>query len=153
MSARARPFLLLSLGLASLGLVWLGAWCGLGKVVAPGVLGGQGPDAVGSLPVADVRIAAGGRQALDLAAFSGEPMVRIALEIEDPARGEGLRSARVVSVDGRRLDTVVTPLPGAGTGVELGVDREFLLPGRYLIEVDTVAQSPLRLQRFVLEVE
>jgi len=137
----------------SLALVSFGVWCGLGEAVAPGVLGGEGRDATAEGPAADVRIASGGREVLQLSSLSGAPLVQIALEVEDLARGESLRSARIVSVDGRRLDTVATPLPGAGTGVGLGVDPAFLLPGRYLIEVDTVAQSPLRLQRFVLEVE
>jgi hypothetical protein len=103
--------------------------------------------------IPSLRIAAGGRLALVLADHpEGEPL-SLALDLIDDARGDGERSARIISVDGRRLDAVAAPLPGTGSGVRLEIEPGFLSPGRYMIEVDTVENHPLKIRRYVLEVK
>jgi len=103
--------------------------------------------------LAELRIEAGGRLSLERGALPHDGPLVLALAVTDEGRGTSLRTVRVGSTDGRRVDTTAAPLPGPGSGVQLGIDPGFLSPGRYLIEVDTVSSSPLRLQRFVLEVE
>jgi len=129
---------------------WLAgsSWAGRPEPVAAG---GSGPEAARSA-VAGLRIEAGGRLSLERGELPrGRPLL-LALAVSDEGRGTSLRTVRVVSTDGRRVDTTAVPLPGRGSGLQLGIDPDFLSPGRYLIEVDTVSSSPLRLQRFVLEV-
>ena len=113
---------------------------------------GSGRDLTAAPSEAGPRIEAGGRLTIDRRALPGDGPLLLSLAVPDEGRGSALTGARVVSTDGRRLDTTAAPLPGSGTGVQLGVDPEFLTRGRYLIEVDTVSRSPLRVQRFVLEV-
>jgi len=100
-----------------------------------------------------LRIAEGGRLSIAAEELPEDAPLSLVLEISDEARGEGVRSVRVVSVDGRRLDASATPLAGEGSGVRLDVEPGFLSPGRYLIEIDTVDPHPLRIRRFVLEVK
>ena len=99
-----------------------------------------------------LRIAAHGRLTLDVDEFPDEGPVTLNLDLSDEARGGGDRTVRVISEDGRRIDTTVRPLSGGGSGVLLEIDPGFLSPGRYLIEVDTEEKHPLQLRRYVLEV-
>jgi hypothetical protein len=109
------------------------------------------PRAVPSIP--SLRIATGGRLSLVLADHpEGEPLA-LALDLPDEARGDGEHTARIVSVDGRRLDASASPLPGSGSGVRLEIEPGFLAPGRYMIEVDSAEAHPLRIVRYVLEVQ
>ncbi len=98
------------------------------------------------------RIAAGGRLAIDRADLENEAALAVDLELADDARGTGERTVRVVSTDGRRIDLTATPLPGTGTGVHLNIDAGFLTPGRYLVEIDTVDDHPLKIRRYVVEI-
>ncbi len=98
-----------------------------------------------------LRIAAGGRLTLDRAALPNDGPLTLAIELTDEARGSGKRAVRVISTDGRRIDTMASPLPGAGSGVRLEIDPGFLTTGRYMIEIDTVDKHPLQIRRYVLE--
>ena len=62
------------------------------------------------------------------------------------------RTARVVSEDGRRLDTQVERVPGREATFRLELDGAFLRPGRYLIEVDGQGRHALNLRRYVLQI-
>ena len=98
-----------------------------------------------------LRIAAQGRLTIDHAALPNEGMLTLDLELADEVRGSGKRAVRVISTDGRRIDTMASPLPGAGSGVRLEIDPGFLTAGRYMIEIDTVGKHPLQIRRYVLE--
>lgn len=98
------------------------------------------------------QIDSGGRLALDAAELPASGPLAIGVEMPDDARGSGPRPVRVISTDGRRLDLLADPLPGAGTGLRVEIDPAFLSPGRYLIQVDTADPHPLQLRRYVLEI-
>ena len=149
-------------GLAGLTAIALATWLTLGgSPDAPeGPAAANGPAVVAApqtpAPVRDAeiprhRIAAGGRLTLDEAALPGEGPLTLALELADEARGSGKQAVRVISVDGRRIDTTASPLPGAGSGVRLEIDPGFLSAGRYMIEIDTEDEHPLQIRRYVLE--
>jgi len=78
------------------------------------------------------------------------PLVLV-LGLDDVARGSDDRPVRIVSADGRRLDTTVSPVSGEGSGVRLEIDPTFLSAGLYMIEVDSADSHALNLRRFVLE--
>ncbi len=98
-----------------------------------------------------LRIAAQGRLTIDHAALPSEGLLTLDLELADEVRGSGKRAVRVISTDGRRIDTMASPLPGAGSGVRLEIDPGFLTRGRYMIEIDTEDKHPLQIRRYVLE--
>ena len=102
---------------------------------------------------AALRIAAHGRLTIDHAALPTEGLLNLELDLPDEARGTGTRAVKVISTDGRRTDTLASPLPGAGSGVALEIDPSFLTPGRYMIEIDTEDKHPLQIRRYVLEVQ
>ena len=101
--------------------------------------------------VPKLRIAANGRLTLELDQLPDEGPLELGLDLSEEARGSGDRTVRVISVDGRRLDTTASPLPGRESGVRLEIDPAFLSAGRYLIEIDTEEKHPLQLRRYVLE--
>ena len=109
------------------------------------------PPAVRGAEFPGLRIAARGRLTLDEAALPDEGPLTLALELADEARGSGEQAVRIISADGRRIDTTASPLPGAGSGVRLEIDRGFLSAGRYMIEIDTEDDHPLQIRRYVLE--
>jgi hypothetical protein len=99
------------------------------------------------------RLAMGTLLSLDSDALPFDEDLALALELPDEARGEGPRDVRVLAPDGRELKTTATPLPGAGSGVQLAIDPGWLRPGRYLIEVQTAEQTHFPLRRYVLEIQ
>lgn len=119
----------------------------------------RSPSAREAIEAADVaahrmRIAEGGRLALDLDDYPGEAPLRFALDLSDEARGSGDREVRVVSEQGVRIDTTASVLPGAGSGVLLELEPSALASGRYMIQIETMETShPFRIRRYVLEVE
>ncbi len=107
------------------------------------------PDALDSA----FRIAEHGRLRLDAETLRDEGRLTLVLDLPDEARGTGLRTVRIVSTDGRRIETTASPLAGAGTGVQLEIDSGFLSRGRYMIEIDTTENTPFQIRRYVLELE
>jgi hypothetical protein len=99
------------------------------------------------------RIVDHGRLTLNEDALPDQGPLALVLDLPDDARGTGAHGIRIVSLDGRRLETTATPLPGSGTGVQLEIDTAFLSRGRYMIEIDTVEKHPLQLRRYVLELK
>ncbi len=112
--------------------------------------------AVGLDPIAvdsALRIAEHGRLSLDADALPDEGPLTLVLDLPDRARGQGPHPIRIVSTDGRRIDTTASPLAGAGTGVQLEIDADFLSRGLYMIEIDTTDPPPLQIRRYVLELK
>ena len=99
------------------------------------------------------RIPEHGRLSLDADTLTAEEPLTLILDLPDGARGDGLRTVRIVSGDGRRIDTTANSLAGPGTGIRLDIDSEFLSRGLYMIEIDTVENTPLRIRRYVLELK
>lgn len=102
---------------------------------------------------AAARIPEHGRLSLDAESLPSEGPLTLVLDLPDEARGDGLRTIRIGSTDGRRVETTARPLEGPGTGVQLNIDAEFLSRGLYMIEIDTVENTPLRIRRYVLELK
>lgn len=100
-----------------------------------------------------IRIAEHGRLHLIRSELPKQGPLNVVLSLPDEARGAGLRTARIVSTDGRRIDTTASALAGTGTGVEIEIDPAFLTPGLYMIEIETAETTPLALRRYVIEVE
>jgi hypothetical protein len=150
-------------GLALVATIAVGSWLVLGgspdgpdgPAAATAPAAAPAPPTPAAAPLTEIpelRIAANGRLALDEAALPEQGPLTLALELTDEARGSGERQVRVISANGRRIDTTASPLSGAGSGVRLELDPAFLSPGRYMIEIDTVDNHPLRIRRYVLEV-
>jgi hypothetical protein len=146
-------------GLAGLAVIALASWFTLagspdapeGPATTRSPSAAPAPPAVRGAELPGLRIAAHGRLTLDEAALPDEGPLTLALELPDEARGSGPQAVRIVSVDGRRIDTTASPLPGAGSGVRLEIDRGFLSAGLYMIEIDTEDDHPLQIRRYVLE--
>jgi hypothetical protein len=100
-----------------------------------------------------LRIVAHGRLTLDAAALPDEGPLLLTLDLADEMRGSGNRGIRIISGDGRRLDTTGIPHAGAGSGLLLEIDTGFLSTGRYMVEVETAQKHPLQILRYVLEIE
>lgn len=97
------------------------------------------------------RIGAQKRLSIDESELPTDGPMTLDLELADDARAIAEQAVRVISTDGRRIDTMATPLPGAGSGVRMEIDPGFLTRGRYMIEIDTVDKHPLQIRRYVLE--
>jgi hypothetical protein len=114
------------------------------------------PEATPELPLepsaASYRIAERGRIAISSATF--EPGVPVALDLDlpDDVRGVDARPVRIAAVDGRLLRTTASLLAEPGSGVRLELEPDWLLPGRYLIEVTTAEKVHFPTRRYVLEV-
>jgi hypothetical protein len=139
--------------------VWLTEGRSRERVEADALAGTrEGPDAATPAPIptgageAPTRLAMGALLRLDSGALPLADDLALALELPDEARGAGPRDVRVLAPDGRVLQTRATPLPGAGSGVQLEIDPAWLRPGRYLIEVQTAEQTHFPLRRYVLEI-
>ncbi len=100
-----------------------------------------------------IRIAEHGRLHLIQSELPSQGSLTVVLGLPDDARGATPRRARIVSTDGRRIDTTASALAGTGTGVAIEIDPAFLTPGLYMIEIETAETKPLPLRRYVIEVE
>ena len=98
------------------------------------------------------RIEENGRLEVELDALREGAVLALGLAMPDVARGAGDRPVKVIDVEGRVLETTGAAVDGAGSGLRLEIDPEWLRPGRYLIEVATAEKKPLALRRYVLEV-
>ena len=101
----------------------------------------------------ELRIPENGRLILALDALPSDGPLALGLDLSEEARGIGDRTVRIISTDGRRLDTTARQLPGRDSGLRLEIDPSFLSAGRYLIEVDTEEKHALQLRRYVLELK
>lgn len=97
------------------------------------------------------RIGSQGRLTIEHAALPSQGVLTLDLDLTDELRGSGKRAVRVISTDGRRIDTLASPLPGTESGVRLEIEPGFLSPGLYMIEIDTDGSHPLQIRRYVLE--
>ena len=143
-------------GLAALSLaVWFtldGSTDGVGSAARDGTeitLEGASSSTANS----PARLVNHGRLTLEKDALPYEGPLSLALDLPDEARGIGAHAIRIVSLDGRRLETTATPLPGSGTGVQVEIDTAFLSRGRYMIEIDTAEKHALQIRRYVLELK
>jgi hypothetical protein len=98
------------------------------------------------------RIAEHGRLTVEREALREGDVLAIGLGMPDDARGDGERPVTVVDVEGRVLRTTAAAVDGTGSGLRLELDPDWLLPGRYMIEVATAEPRPMALRRYVLEV-
>ena len=104
------------------------------------------------VPAPKVRIGAGGRLVTSAEALRDGEVLALGLSMPDVSRGSSPREVKIVGVDGRLLDLQAQPIEGAGKGVRIDVDPEWLQPGRYMIQVETADPGPLALRRYVLEI-
>lgn len=102
---------------------------------------------------ASARIAERGRLRLERNALPADGPLVLSLDMPDEARGEEARDVVIASVDGRRMEAVASLLPGAGSGVQVEIDGEWLAPGSYMISVQTAETSHFPVRRYVLIVE
>ena len=111
------------------------------------------PELVGPLPPAAPanRITEGGRLSIDATSLRDGDVLALGLGLPEEAQGEEPLSVRVVSVDGRRLETTAVPAAGSESGLRLEIDPEWLAPGRYMIEVRTAEKTHFPIRRYVLE--
>lgn len=100
-----------------------------------------------------IRLPEHGRLSLSRSDLPATGNLVLALDLPAQSRGTGRRAARVVSEDGRRLDTTARPIAGEASGLELAIDPAFLTGGRFMIEVETAESHPLQLRRWVLELK
>jgi hypothetical protein len=113
--------------------------------------GGTLPQQNATMPA--LKIAEHGRLTLDAGTLPVRGSLKLALDLPDEARASGDQRVRIVSVDGRRVESTAKSLPGAGTGVEMEIDTAFLSRGLYMIEIDTAENHPLQIRRYVLELK
>jgi len=97
-------------------------------------------------------MAENGRLSIERSALRDGEVMAIGLSMPDESRGDGPRPVKVVDVSGRLYETDAFAIDGAGSGLRLEIDPEWLVPGRYMIQVQTAEQRPLALRRYVLEV-
>ncbi len=124
----------------------------IGAAVAPSdEPGAPAPEPSGP-PAPALRIAESGRISIEAASLPAGQVLTLVLGLGDEARGSEPLPVRVVSLDGRRIETTAAPAAGSGSGLRLELEPEWLRPGRYMIEVTTAEKIPLHLRRYVLEV-
>ncbi len=125
---------------------------GGGAAVAPSDTPGAPSDEPPGPPAPALRIAESGRISIDAASLREGEVLALGLGLSDEARGSEPLPVRVVSLDGRRIETSAAPAAGSGSGLRLELEPAWLAPGRYMIEVTTAEKIPLHLRRYVLEV-
>jgi hypothetical protein len=104
------------------------------------------------VPAPAVRVPASGRLEIAAEALREGEVLALALSMPDEARGSGPRAVRVVDVAGRGLDVEAQPIEGAGSGIRIEIDPDWLTPGTYMIQVESAESGPLALRRYVLTV-
>lgn len=105
------------------------------------------------LPRAHHKISESGRLTIDSASFGDADELNLSLELAKDARGDSPLSVRIVSVDGRVLDTSAQARNNTDDSVQIGVDKNWLQPGRYMIQIKTAEKTALPLRRYVLEIK
>jgi hypothetical protein len=97
-------------------------------------------------------IESGVRASLSSAELDENPSLVVGLVMPDEARGEGSLLVKVAATNNRLFEATGVPLPGSGTGLRLEIDRAWLQPGGYLIQVQTAEKTPLAVRRYFLEI-
>jgi hypothetical protein len=93
-----------------------------------------------------------GRLSISASAFGDATKIGLDLELDDGDYEESSRVTRIVSVDGRRLDTRAERIEARPTRFLVQVPAEFLAPGLYMIEVETLERHAIKLRRYTLDV-
>lgn len=115
--------------------------------------GAEMPSAGAGVAAPAVQISDRGRLSASVRDLREGDVMAVGLHMADESRGDTPRPVRIVDADeGRVYDTEAIAIDGAGTGMRLEIDPEWLTPGRYVIQVETAEQRPMALNRYVLEV-
>ena len=101
-----------------------------------------------TVPVARV----GEELALDRAAFPASGPVRVSLELPVPSADDEPRPVRLVSQPDHRILEISGAVGGDRSAAAIAVDRGYLQPGEYLVEVKTTERSALPFRRYVIVV-
>jgi len=99
------------------------------------------------------QIAENGRLKVGASSLRDGDVLALGLGLADEARGTAPLDVVVVSVSGRRLETIAEPVEGSESGLRLEFDPDWLIPGLYMVEVRTEEKKPLSLHRYVLEIQ
>lgn len=114
------------------------------------------PDELPSPPArtsADHRIES--ERALELEASALDPSRPLVLDLSmpDEARGlSGVRPVQVLASDGRRLYLAAAPDGPPGSGLQIAIEPDWLVPGRYLVSVETQDRSHFPARRYTIVV-
>jgi hypothetical protein len=105
------------------------------------------PQPVASIPES-------GRRSFHRSALRQGDAFALVLGLSDEARGSGEpRPTKIIDVEGRVIEVEARPQAGAGTGVIVEIDPDWLVAGKYLIQIETDEKGSLRgLRRYTLEV-
>lgn len=122
------------------------------RIPAAALEAASAPDLPLVSPADELRIAAGGRIAIEAAALEeGKPVVLL-LDLGAPSRSDEPRPVRIAAEDGRVFDAQ-GGVEGERTDARVEIDPAFLSkPGLYLVQVTTTEQSPFPLRRYVIQV-
>jgi len=104
-------------------------------------------------PAEPLRIPESGRLHVREGDLPDREEVTIVIPLPIEARGETPRPVRVASTDGRRVETTGAIGPGPQSEIRFDLERDWLEPSGYLIEVTTTEKTALPIRRFVLQVE
>ncbi len=165
-SGATRFAILAGVGVVIAVAVWL--VLGSGSVPGPGPADGPGQAANGLEMPAPIgreavppalrvkapaqQIAENGRLRVTAAALREGDVLALGLAMPDVARGSDARAVKVADVSGRVIDVEGVAVDGAGSGLRIEIDPDWLEPGTYLIQVQTAEATPLPVRRYVLDV-
>ena len=93
-------------------------------------------------------------ETLEIGFESLNPGEVLTLDLRFPAPPEGTErlAARVISSDGRVVETSALPRADDRSRASLQIQNDFLAPDRYIIEVKTIEKTHFPLRRYALEV-
>lgn len=144
--------------------VWLSLGDGLGapegpaaseKPPPPSFPEGEAPVApppVAGAPAPAYSIGENARLTVPLGELREGEVLALGLDMPDEARGLAPRKVQVVDVDrGRVLEVQGEAIEGAGSGLRIEMEPDWVQAGRYLIQVRTAEPTHLPVRRYVLE--
>jgi hypothetical protein len=76
----------------------------------------------------------------------------VTLALAEPAADGAPRPVRVISQPDQRILELVGALSPDGTAATIDVDRAWLLPGSYVVELSSIGRTPLPLRRYAIVV-
>ena len=100
----------------------------------------------------DYRIGESGRLAFEATSSGEGGVLAFGLALPEEAGGAEPLAVRVVSVDGRALDTTAARMNAAPGDVRIEIDTYWPRPGKYMIQIKTAEKVAFPLRRYVLEV-